>query len=54
MRRNERSKTLEAVQMTMRHFDRLCLEPVRPLRPAEIKRIRESLWHPDTKNVRTA
>ena len=29
-------------QMTMRHFDRLCLEPVKPLRPAEIRRIRES------------
>lgn len=54
--RNKRSKILEAVhstarwlhaanaidQMTMREFDRLCLEPVRPLRPAEIRRIRES------------
>jgi putative transcriptional regulator len=56
MMRKKRSKILEAVhasargllaanaidQMTMRHFDRLCLEPVRPLRPAEIRRIRES------------
>ena len=54
--RKKRSKILEAVhasarglraanaidQMTMREFDRLCLEPVRPLRPAEIRRIRES------------
>jgi putative transcriptional regulator len=29
-------------QMTMREFDRLGLEPVRPLRAAEIRRIRES------------
>jgi putative transcriptional regulator len=28
--------------VTMRHFDRLCLEPVKPLRPAQIRRIRES------------
>jgi putative transcriptional regulator len=54
--RKKRSKILEAVhasarglyaanaidQVTMRHFDRLCLAPVRPLRPAEIRRIRES------------
>ena len=54
--RKKQSKILEAVhesarglqaagaidQMTMREFDRLCLQPVRPLRPAEIRRIRES------------
>ncbi|MBL8173614.1 MAG: DNA-binding transcriptional regulator [Bryobacterales bacterium] len=26
---------------TMRHFDETCLTPIRPLRPKEIKRIRE-------------
>jgi putative transcriptional regulator len=54
--RKKRSKILDAVhatarglhaakaidQMTMREFDQLCLKPVPPLRPAEIKRIRES------------
>lgn len=54
--RRKRSKILDAVhetsrglhaggaidQVTMREFDRLCLKPVPPLRPAEIKRIRES------------
>jgi putative transcriptional regulator len=29
-------------QVTMREFDRLCLPPVEPLQPAEIKHIRES------------
>jgi putative transcriptional regulator len=28
-------------QVTMREFDRLCLPPVEPLEPIEIKRIRE-------------
>ena len=28
-------------QVTMREFDRLCLPPVEPLQPREIKRIRE-------------
>ena len=28
-------------QVTMRQFDRLCLPPVPPLQPAQIKRIRE-------------
>jgi len=51
----KRSKILDAVhetakglhaagaidQMTMREFDQACLSPVPPLRPAEIKRIRE-------------
>lgn len=51
----KRSKILKAVhatakglfaanaidQVTMREFDQLCLSPVRPLRPAQIKRIRE-------------
>jgi len=51
----KRSKILDAVhetakglyaagaidQMTMRDFDQTCLSPVPPLRPAEIKRIRE-------------
>jgi putative transcriptional regulator len=51
----KRSKILEAVhetakglhaagaidQMTMRKFDQLCLSPVSPMRPAEIKRLRE-------------
>jgi putative transcriptional regulator len=51
----KKSKILEAVhetakglhaagaidQVTMREFDRLTLPPVRPLRPTEIKRIRE-------------
>jgi putative transcriptional regulator len=54
--RKKRSKILDAVhetarglhaadaidQVTMREFDQLCLKPVPPLRPAEIKRIRES------------
>ena len=29
-------------RVTLREFDRLCLPPVKPLRPKEIKRIRES------------
>src|ERR1039457_6881289 len=29
-------------QVTMREFDRLCLPPVEPLQPTEIKHIRES------------
>lgn len=29
-------------QVTMREFDRLCLPPVPPLQPQEIKRIREA------------
>lgn len=29
-------------QVTMREFDRLCLPPVEPLQPVEIKRIREN------------
>ncbi|PZQ76066.1 MAG: transcriptional regulator [Variovorax paradoxus] len=29
-------------QVTLREFDRLCLPPVEPLKPEEIKRIRES------------
>lgn len=51
----KRSKILDAVhetakglhsagaidQVTMREFDQACLPPVSPLRPAEIKRIRE-------------
>lgn len=54
--RKRRSKILDAVsatarglhaadavdQLTMREFDQFCLKPVLPLRPAEIKRIRES------------
>jgi hypothetical protein len=54
--RKKRSKILDAVhatarglhtadaidQVTMREFDQLCLKPLPPLRPAEIKRIRES------------
>lgn len=54
--RKKRSKILDAVhatarglhaadaidQVTMREFDQLCLKPVPLLRPAEIKRIRES------------
>ena len=54
--RKTRSAILEAVhetakglsnagvidQVTMREFDRLCLPPVEPLRPTEIKHIRES------------
>ena len=54
--RKKRSKILDAVhetakglheadaidRVTMRQFDQLCLEPVRSLRPAEIRRIRES------------
>jgi putative transcriptional regulator len=53
--RKRKSKILEAVretagglvasgaidQVTMRHFDRICLPPVPPLRPEEIRRIRE-------------
>jgi putative transcriptional regulator len=52
--RKRKSKILEAVhetakgllssgaidQVTMRQFDRLCLPPVEPLQPAQIKRIR--------------
>ena len=29
-------------QVTLREFDRLCLPPVEPLEPAQIKKIRES------------
>ena len=29
-------------QVTLREFDRLCLPPVEPLQPAQIKRIRET------------
>ncbi len=29
-------------QVTLREFDQLCLPPVEPLKPAQIKRIRES------------
>jgi putative transcriptional regulator len=29
-------------QFTLREFDRLCMPPVAPLKPAQIKRIRES------------
>lgn len=29
-------------QITLREFDQLCLPPVEPLDPAQIKRIRES------------
>lgn len=29
-------------RLTLREFDRLCLPPVQPLRPEEIKKIRES------------
>lgn len=29
-------------QLTLREFDRLCVPPVTPLKPAQIKRIRES------------
>ena len=29
-------------QVTMREFDRLCLPPIKPLQPEEIKQIRES------------
>jgi len=29
-------------QLTLREFDRLCVPPVEPLKPAQIKRIRES------------
>ncbi|MEO8922238.1 MAG: DNA-binding transcriptional regulator [Caldimonas sp.] len=42
---NETAQGLHAVgvidQVTMREFDRLCLLPVEPLQPREIKRIRE-------------
>jgi putative transcriptional regulator len=52
--RKKKSKILEVVhegarelyeagaidQLTMREFDRLCLQPVPPLRPIDIKRIR--------------
>lgn len=55
MVRKKRSKILDAVhetarglhsagaidQVTMRHFDSLCLPTVEPLRPDQIKRIRE-------------
>ena len=54
--RRTKSPTLEAVyetaqglhkagvmdQVTLREFDRLCLPPVEPLQPAQIKRIRET------------
>lgn len=54
--RKKRSKILDAVhatarglhaadaigQVTIREFDQVCLQPVPPLHPAEIKRIRES------------
>jgi putative transcriptional regulator len=53
--RKKKSKILEAVhetakglleagaidQVTMRQFDRLCLPPIAPMRPEQIKRIRE-------------
>lgn len=43
---HETAKGLHAAgvmdQVTMREFDRLCLPPVKPLQPCEIKRIRES------------
>ena len=43
---HETAKGLHAAgvmdQVTMREFDRLCLPPVKPLQPREIKRIRES------------
>ena len=53
--RKRKSKILEAVhetahgllsagaidQVTMRQFDRLCVPPVEPLQPAQIKRIRQ-------------
>jgi putative transcriptional regulator len=29
-------------QVTMREFDRMCLPPIEPLQPSEIKQIRES------------
>ena len=29
-------------QVTMREFDRLCLPPIKPLQPEEIKQIRET------------
>lgn len=29
-------------QVTLREFDQLCLPPIEPLKPAQIKRIRES------------
>jgi len=29
-------------QLTMREFDRLCLPPIKPLQPEEIKQIRET------------
>ncbi len=55
--RKKRSKILKAVhdtakglheagaldRITLREFDALCIEPIAPLRPAQIKRIRESL-----------
>ncbi len=54
--RKKKSTILEAVRqtsrglhsagamdmITLREFDRLCLPPVKPLRPEEIKRIRET------------
>ena len=29
-------------QVTLREFDRICLPPVKPLKPAQIKQIREA------------
>ncbi len=56
MKRKTKSTILEAVhetatglykagamdRVTLREFDRLCLPPVEPLEPAQIKRIREA------------
>ncbi|MHB1591651.1 MAG: helix-turn-helix domain-containing protein [Sulfuricella sp.] len=43
---HETAKGLHAAgvmdQVTLREFDRMCLPPVEPLRPDEIKRIREA------------
>jgi putative transcriptional regulator len=43
---HETAKGLQAAgvmnQLTMREFDRLCLPPIKPLQPEEIKQIRES------------
>ncbi|MCX7113615.1 MAG: DNA-binding transcriptional regulator [Proteobacteria bacterium] len=43
---HETAKGLQAAgvmdQVTMREFDRLCLPPIKPLQPEEIKQIRET------------
>ena len=31
-------------QVTLREFDRLCLPPIEPLQPEQIKQIREATW----------